>query len=135
MLKHENISCLTVGLLTVGALDEGDNNRMANTYRADQVGSFLRPPAVLDAHAAHAAGTLELAKMRDIEDQAIRELLAMERATGISVLSDGELRRGSWAGDFQDAVEGYVEGTPSVSVAMQGGPAVIPIPGLPQGMR
>ena len=133
MLKHENISFLTVGLLTDKALDEGDNNRMANTYRADQVGSFLRPRAVLDAHVAHAAGTLELAKMRAIEDEAIRELLAMERETGISVLSDGELRRGSWAGDFQDAVDGYVEGTPAVSVAMQGGPAVIPIPGMAAG--
>ena len=60
--------------------------------------------------------------VRGIEDRAILRLLEMERATGIDVLSDGEYRRSNWAGDFQEAVEGYVPGTPLVRV-FQGGPS------------
>ena len=79
-------------------------------YRADQVGSFLRPQEVLDAHTAHREGKLPLEQLRAIEDKAILECLDMQKQSGIDVYSDGELRRGGWSSDFADSVEGYVPG-------------------------
>jgi len=92
---------------------------MAKKYRADQVGSFLRPAEVKEAHAARANGTLSDERVREIEDAAILRLLDMQRATKIEVLSDGEFRRPGWASGFQAAVDGYVEGTPAVSLNIQ----------------
>jgi 5-methyltetrahydropteroyltriglutamate--homocysteine methyltransferase len=85
-------------------------------YRADHVGSFLRPPSVKDAHAAYARGELPLEQLREIEDAAILEVIELQRQVGIDVLSDGEFRRGGWSGDFMDAVEGFLRGAPAVSV-------------------
>jgi len=81
-----------------------------NLYRADHVGSLLRPQALLDAHQAHAQGRLTLEALRESEDRAILEALALQREVGIDVLSDGELRRRSWSSDFVDAVDGYIPG-------------------------
>ena len=69
---------------------------MAEHYRADHVGSLLRPPAVLEARAAHAARRLSLDQLRDIEDKAIIEALEMQRQAGIDVFTDGEYRRSWW---------------------------------------
>jgi len=65
-------------------------------YRADHVGSLLRPPELLAARLQHAAGQLGLAELRELEDACILRALAMQRETGIAVLSDGEYRRASW---------------------------------------
>jgi 5-methyltetrahydropteroyltriglutamate--homocysteine methyltransferase len=93
---------------------------MANTYRADQVGSFLRPPELVEAHEKHRRGEgVSAEALRKLEDEAILRVLEMQRQSGIDVLSDGEYRRTSWAGDFQDSVEGYVQGTPLVSMRFQ----------------
>src|SRR5688572_28920529 len=81
---------------------------MATTYRADHIGSLLRPQEVLDAHAAQARGEISLEQLREIEDKAILMVLELQRQIGIDVLSDGEYRRSSWAGGFPEAVEGYV---------------------------
>src|SRR6059036_3202814 len=83
---------------------------MAAQFRAEQVGSFLRPPEVLEAHEAYEAGRMELAKLREIEDHFIMRIIDLEREVGIDVLTDGEYRRAGWASDFPDAVEGYVQG-------------------------
>jgi methionine synthase II (cobalamin-independent) len=69
---------------------------MMNRYRADQVGSLLRPASVLEARAAHQENRLDEDGLRRVEDEAILEALQMQRAIGIEVLSDGEFRRGSW---------------------------------------
>jgi methionine synthase II (cobalamin-independent) len=86
------------------------------TFPADQVGSFLRPQNVKDAHAAYSKGELPLEKLREIEDAAILEVLELQKQVGIDVFSDGEFRRGGWSGDFVDAVDGFVGGAPAVSV-------------------
>lgn len=65
-------------------------------YRADHVGSLLRPPELLQARQQHAAGNLPLENLRRLEDECIERALAMQRQTGIDVLSDGEYRRSSW---------------------------------------
>src|ERR1051325_8025827 len=82
---------------------------MTTNYRADHVGSLLRPPEVLEAHAARAAGRISPDQLREVEDRAILTALELQRQVGLDVLSDGEYRRGSWAGDFADAVDGYVD--------------------------
>jgi 5-methyltetrahydropteroyltriglutamate--homocysteine methyltransferase len=81
---------------------------MTTTYRADHIGSLLRPQEVLDAHAAQARGEISLERLREIEDEAILMVLEMQRQIGLDVLSDGEYRRSSWAGGFPEAVDGYV---------------------------
>jgi methionine synthase II (cobalamin-independent) len=89
---------------------------VAPAYRADQVGSFLRPQRVKDAHTAFTQGQLSLDALRAIEDPAILEVLELQKQIGVDVFSDGEFRRGGWSGDFADAVDGFVEGAPAVTV-------------------
>lgn len=79
-----------------------------NQLRADQVGSLLRPASLLEARAAHAAGSMTVAELERREDQAILEVIEMQRATGIDVVSDGEYRRGSWLTSMAESVEGFV---------------------------
>ncbi|MDE3076332.1 MAG: cobalamin-independent methionine synthase II family protein [Chloroflexota bacterium] len=101
---------------------------MPAKYRAEQVGSLLRPEEVLRAHAEHAEGRLPLEELRHVEDTAILAALDLQRQVGIDVCSDGEYRRGGWASDFVEAVEGYVPGEPAIRLGWRrqdpGGTAV-----------
>ena len=87
---------------------------MTTTYRADHIGSLLRPDDVLAAHAAQARGEITLERLREIEDEAILMVLELQRQIGLDVLSDGEYRRSSWAGGFPEAVDGYVSSEPPI---------------------
>src|SRR5712691_4578336 len=80
---------------------------MTDPYRADQVGSLLRPPELLAARDAAAAGRISAEELRAAEDRAILDALEMQRQAGIGVFSDGELRRRAWMTDLADAVEGF----------------------------
>ena len=84
---------------------------MAKQYRADQVGSFLRPPELREAHTAFMQGNLPEEEIRRLEDQEILKVLEMQRSVGIEVLSDGEFRWSGWGSDFRESVDGYVPGT------------------------
>jgi 5-methyltetrahydropteroyltriglutamate--homocysteine methyltransferase len=79
---------------------------MPARYRADQVGSFLRPKEVLDAHARGAAPD----ELRAIEDRAILDVLQRQKDLGFKFFSDGELRRTTFMSDFNDSVEGVASG-------------------------
>lgn len=81
---------------------------MTRKFRAENVGSLLRPAELLQARAAHAQGKLALDELRAIEDRAILEAFEGQRRCGIEVFTDGELRRGSWLTDMAEAVEGFV---------------------------
>src|SRR5438876_12154603 len=81
---------------------------MRSRYRAEQVGSLLRPPEVLQARSAHGVGQLTGAELRSIEDSAILHALGKQRDVGLDIFTDGEMRRGSWLTDMADAVEGFV---------------------------
>ena len=81
---------------------------MSTRFRAEQVGSLLRPPELLKARAAHAEGRLKLEELRAEEDRAIQQALEKQRQLGIDVMTDGEMRRGSWLTDMADAVDGFV---------------------------
>ena len=84
---------------------------MAEVYRADHVGSLLRPPELLVARDSHDSGQLSLEQLREIEDQAILQALEMQRQVGIDVFSDGEYRRSWFSGALAESVEGVIEDT------------------------
>lgn len=79
-------------------------------YRADHVGSFLRPPELLEARVAHAEGRIGDAELREQEDRAILTILELQRQVGLDVYSDGEYRRGMWITGLPAAVEGFGPG-------------------------
>jgi 5-methyltetrahydropteroyltriglutamate--homocysteine methyltransferase len=81
---------------------------MTNVFRADQIGSFLRPANLLAARADHDAGRIDAAQLKAIEDQAILGVLEMQQQVGIDVYSDGEFRRSWFSSAFADSIEGIV---------------------------
>jgi 5-methyltetrahydropteroyltriglutamate--homocysteine methyltransferase len=74
--------------------------RTTPPYRADHVGSLLRPPELLQAREAHAAGRLGDDELRGIEDEAIAGAVRMQEEVGLRSATDGEFRRASWHMDF-----------------------------------
>jgi 5-methyltetrahydropteroyltriglutamate--homocysteine methyltransferase len=74
--------------------------RTAPPFRADHVGSLLRPPALLRAREDAAAGRISADDLRDVEDGAIRDAVRLQEEVGLQSVTDGELRRGSWHMDF-----------------------------------
>ena len=75
-------------------------------FRADHVGSLLRPPALLDAREQHKAGALDAEALREMEDAAIRDAVTLQREAGLQTVTDGEFRRTSWHMDFIYQLEG-----------------------------
>ena len=69
---------------------------------------MLRPPELLQARAQHAEGRLSLEQLRAAEDRAILEVLEKQDELGLGVVTDGELRRGSWLTDMAESVDGFV---------------------------
>ena len=81
---------------------------MSEAYRADHVGSFLRPADVKEARAAFREGRLHLEQLHRIEDRAILAALERQRSIGVDVFTDGELRCSGFQNDLVEAVEGFV---------------------------
>jgi 5-methyltetrahydropteroyltriglutamate--homocysteine methyltransferase len=69
-------------------------------FRADHVGSLLRPPELLRARAERDAGRMNPEQLRAVEDSAIRDAVHMQHEVGLTGVTDGEFRRGSWHMDF-----------------------------------
>jgi 5-methyltetrahydropteroyltriglutamate--homocysteine methyltransferase len=69
-------------------------------FRADHVGSLLRPAPLLAAREDFAAGRLDAAELRAVEDTAIEAAVAMQKDAGLQSATDGEFRRASWHMDF-----------------------------------
>ena len=69
-------------------------------FRADHVGSLLRPKRLMEARAARAAGDLTADALREVEDECIRDVVAMQRDVGLQSATDGEFRRTAWHMDF-----------------------------------
>jgi methionine synthase II (cobalamin-independent) len=74
--------------------------RATPPFRADHVGSLLRPRRLLQARDDHAAGRMSEEELRAVEDDAIRDVVAMQRDVGLQSATDGEFRRASWHMDF-----------------------------------
>lgn len=97
-------------------------------YRADQLGSLLRPAALLEARADYEQSKIDLPALRAIEDREILVVLDQQRRIGLPIYSDGEFRRSSFIIDLQGAVEG-LQPRPTSSLAWQGkGNAVLQTP-------
>lgn len=75
-------------------------------FRADQVGSLLRPPALLEARHKHAAGEVSDAELKEREDEAIRAVVRKQEDVGLKAITDGEYRRENWSLDFFAALQG-----------------------------
>ncbi|GAA3731094.1 5-methyltetrahydropteroyltriglutamate--homocysteine S-methyltransferase [Plantactinospora mayteni] len=69
-------------------------------FRADHVGSLLRPARLLTARADRAAGRITAEELRAVEDDAIREVVRLQESIGLRTATDGEFRRTSWHMDF-----------------------------------
>ena len=69
-------------------------------FRCDIVGSFLRPDVLKQARADFNAGVIHAAQLKTLEDVAIRDLVAKQKAAGLKVVTDGEFRRSYWHLDF-----------------------------------
>ncbi|HYZ80958.1 MAG TPA: 5-methyltetrahydropteroyltriglutamate--homocysteine S-methyltransferase [Solirubrobacteraceae bacterium] len=82
-------------------------------FRADHVGSLLRPPDLARARAGFKAGTIDREGLRAAEDEAIRGVIELQRAAGLRSVTDGEFRRTSWHMDFIYSLDGIeqVEGS------------------------
>jgi 5-methyltetrahydropteroyltriglutamate--homocysteine methyltransferase len=75
-------------------------------FRADHIGSLLRPPELLAAREAFGRGELDAARLRSIEDAAIRDVVAGQERAGLEIVTDGEFRRENWYADFIGALAG-----------------------------
>jgi 5-methyltetrahydropteroyltriglutamate--homocysteine methyltransferase len=80
---------------------------VAITARAEHVGSLLRPPRLLQARQASAAGQLDHAGFKRIEDGAVREVVSLQEQVGCPVVTDGELRRQSFQSELVAASDGF----------------------------
>jgi len=86
---------------------QGDTmQRQLPPYRADVVGSFLRPDAIKTAREQYARGDITATQLRLIENDAIRECVNAQCACGLTVVTDGEFRRAWWHLDFFAALQG-----------------------------
>ncbi len=88
---------------------------METAVRADQVGSFLRPPDLLEARQAGA----DPERLRALEDRHIRRVFAKQQELGLDIFTDGEFRRRNFMSDLTDSVEGFDVGD-AVSRSWQG---------------
>jgi 5-methyltetrahydropteroyltriglutamate--homocysteine methyltransferase len=80
--------------------------RTTPPFRADHVGSLLRPAAVKDARAKLAAGAISAAELAAVEDREIERLVKKQEEIGLQLATDGELRRAWWHFDFYAGLEG-----------------------------
>jgi 5-methyltetrahydropteroyltriglutamate--homocysteine methyltransferase len=92
--------------------------RTTPPFRADHVGSLLRPPALLKARQDRADGTISAEELHLIEDDAIRDVVRMQGDLGLRSATDGEFRRSSWHMDFIYALGGIGQTDGRIRVRM-----------------
>jgi 5-methyltetrahydropteroyltriglutamate--homocysteine methyltransferase len=92
------------------------SRRTKPPFRADQVGSLLRPQKLLQAREDHQAGRVSAADLRKIEDESICEAVKMQEEIGLQGITDGEHRRGSWHMDFLYQIAGMTKAHENMKV-------------------
>jgi 5-methyltetrahydropteroyltriglutamate--homocysteine methyltransferase len=92
------------------------SKRTTPPFRADHVGSLLRPPELLQAREGHAQGRVSAEELRGIEDEAISDVVQMQRDVGLKSVTDGEFRRASWHMDFIYQLDGISKAPGNMSV-------------------
>ena len=93
-------------------------------FRADQVGSLLRPRELAEARAAHKAGTLSAEALRAVEDRCIEAAIRKQEEVGLRAATDGEYRRAYWHYDFVSGLDGVEIYEPEQKIQFKG--AVLP---------
>src|ERR671922_2118293 len=93
---------------------------MATLFRADNIGSLLRPADLLEARAALREGRMDEKQVREIEDRSILKALEMQQAAGVQIFTDGEYRRDIFTADITKAIDGLVPGRPVVKFEWRG---------------
>jgi 5-methyltetrahydropteroyltriglutamate--homocysteine methyltransferase len=81
-------------------LESGVSERSRPPFRADHVGSLIRPQALIDARAGRAKGEISEAELTEIQRAAIRDAVRMQEGLGLRSITDGEFNRGTWQTDF-----------------------------------
>jgi len=81
---------------------------VAVKFRADHVGSLLRPPELLQARTDFAEGGIDRERLRAIEDESVLKALEVQREAGVDVFTEGEYRRTGWSTGVREAVEGLI---------------------------
>ncbi|MDE2474547.1 MAG: 5-methyltetrahydropteroyltriglutamate--homocysteine S-methyltransferase [Alphaproteobacteria bacterium] len=89
-------------------------------YRADHVGSLLRPAALREVRASAEKGRIAAAELRAAEDSAIRDAVALQERAGLQSITDGEFRRGHYLVDFMSALDGIVPTHTSYALSFRG---------------
>jgi 5-methyltetrahydropteroyltriglutamate--homocysteine methyltransferase len=85
-------------------------HRTSPPFRADHVGSLLRPPGLLRAREDREAGRITQDQLREVEDQAVLDIVRLQEEAGLQAATDGEFRRGEWHSDFVHRLGGIREG-------------------------
>ncbi len=93
--------------------------RVTPPFRADHVGSLLRPAALLAARDQHKAGDITDQELRSIEDEAIRDVVKLQEDIGLRTATDGEFRRTSWHMDFIYQIDGVTKTDEQLKVHMR----------------
>ncbi len=76
-------------------------------FRAEHIGSLLRPRALKDAHKAHAAGDIGAVQYQQAVEAAIVDAIRLQEQSGLRAITDGEFRRAAWSAAFFEALEGF----------------------------
>ncbi|HTT31795.1 MAG TPA: 5-methyltetrahydropteroyltriglutamate--homocysteine S-methyltransferase [Solirubrobacteraceae bacterium] len=93
--------------------------RTTPPFRADHVGSLLRPPELLDAREGYEAGRIGAGELRAVEDEAIRDAVKLQKDVGLQSATDGEFRRATWHMDFIYQIGGIEQAPGDVKVQFQ----------------
>ena len=101
------------------------NKTYPAAQRADFVGSFLRPQALKEARANFAAGKISADDLKQVEDAAITDLVAKQKALGFKVVTDGEFRRQAWHLDFMWGFNGVGHAPTKTGLPFHGEQAMI----------
>jgi len=101
-------------------------------FRADHVGSLLRPTSLLAARDAYRSGQIDLQALQSAEDDAIRDAVVLQESVGLPVVTDGELRRTWWHLDFLTKFEHVERVAPKVKARFHthDGPLELEAPGI-----
>jgi 5-methyltetrahydropteroyltriglutamate--homocysteine methyltransferase len=90
-------------------------------FRADHVGSLLRPAALKDARSARERGEITADRLRSVEDEAILRIIARQAEVGLQDATDGEFRRAMWHFDFLEQLDGVESFHAAHGIAFKGG--------------
>src|SRR3954471_16856370 len=102
--------------MTETATETKAGARTKPPFRADHVGSLLRPQRLLQARDEFAGGSIDVSELRTIEDEAIREIVRRQEEIGLQSATDGEFRRASWHMDFIYQLDGITQEAGHIAV-------------------